>query len=75
MAVNQKNVSKLLLILSNELRREIIVLFNEKDELTFTDIMNAFDVNTGILSFHMRKLKVFLEQTPTGKYKLNRLGR
>jgi uncharacterized RDD family membrane protein YckC len=31
-------------------------------------------VDTGKLSFHLRTLSAFIEQTPTGKYKLSRTG-
>ena len=74
MVLDQKNVSKLFSVLSNDMRRKIILLLNEKSELSFTDLMHNLEVNTGILSFHMRKLQNFLEQTPSGKYCLNRLG-
>jgi len=47
---------------------------DEKAELSFTDFLNTFGVNTGKLSFHIRILKGFLEQTPTGKYRLTKLG-
>jgi len=36
--------------------------------------MNALNVDTGKLSFHIRSLSVFLEQTPTGRYKLSKAG-
>jgi uncharacterized RDD family membrane protein YckC len=74
MAVNQENLSKLFLLFSNQLRREILLLLNEKEELSYTDLMSALDVDSGKLSFHIRNLQIFLEQTPNGKYKLNRLG-
>lgn len=36
--------------------------------------MNALNVDTGKLSFHIRSLAPFLEQTSSGKYKLSRAG-
>jgi uncharacterized RDD family membrane protein YckC len=36
--------------------------------------MNALNVDTGKLSFHIRSLTAFIEQTPTGKYKLSKVG-
>jgi uncharacterized RDD family membrane protein YckC len=36
--------------------------------------MNALHVDTGKLSFHIRNLDDFLEQTPAGKYKLTKTG-
>lgn len=74
MAANQENVSRILVVLSNPLRREILLNLSEKGECSFTDLMNALNVDTGKLSFHIRNLEGFLEQTPTGKYKLSKAG-
>ena len=74
MAVDQENISKILSILSHPLRREILLNLSEKGEASFTDLFNLLKVDTGKLSFHLRSLEVFIEQTPTGKYKLNRAG-
>jgi uncharacterized RDD family membrane protein YckC len=74
MAVDQDNVSKILSVLSHKIRREILLILSEKGESTFTELLNALNVDTGKLSFHMRSLAPFLEQTPNGKYKLNREG-
>jgi len=74
MAGNQENVSRILVVLSNPLRREILLNLSEKGECSFTDLMNALNVDTGKLSFHIRNLEGFLEQTPTGKYKLSKAG-
>lgn len=74
MAVDQENVSKVLSVLSHKLRREILLLLSEKGECSFTDLLNALNVDTGKLSFHIRNLSVFMEQTPAGKYKLSKIG-
>lgn len=74
MAIDQDNVSKILSILSHPLRREILAYVSEKEECSFTDLLNFLHVDTGKLSFHIRNLSVFLEQTPTGKYRLSKLG-
>ena len=74
MAVDQHNTSKILSILSHPLRREILLILSGKDECSFTDLLNVLEVDTGKLSFHLRSLSAFLEQTPTGKYKLSRAG-
>lgn len=74
MAVNQENISKILSILSHPLRREILISLSEKGESSFTDMLNMLKVDTGKLSFHLRSLEVFIEQTPAGKYKLSRAG-
>ena len=74
MAHNEKNVSRLLLILSHKIRRDILILLHEKKEQTFSELMNILEIDTGKMSFHLRNLRLFVEQTPTGKYKLNRIG-
>ena len=74
MAVDQGNVSKILSVLSHPLRREILLDLSEKGEASFTDLLNLLKVDTGKLSFHLRTLAPFIEQTPTGKYRLSRAG-
>ena len=74
MSVDEENVSKILTALSHPLRRQILLYINEKHECSFTDFTKAFSVDTGKLSFHLRKLEAFIEQTPTAKYKLSRAG-
>ncbi len=74
MAAEQKSVSKILSILSHHLRREILLNLSENGESSFTYLLNRLKVDTGKLSFHLRSLKAFVEQTPSGKYKLNRIG-
>jgi len=74
MAVDQENVSKVLSVLSHRIRREILLILNEKGESSFTDLMNTLNIDTGKLSFHIRSLSPFLQQTETGKYRLSRAG-
>ncbi len=74
MITDQENVSKILSVLSHRIRREILTTLSEKGESSFTDLMNKVDIDTGKLSFHMRSLQPFMEQTHNGKYKLSRSG-
>jgi len=74
MAISEKNVSKILSVLSHPLRRRILLYLNEKTEGSFTDFATTFSVDTGKLSFHLRSLDAFVEQTPQGKYKLSPAG-
>jgi len=74
MAANQESVSRILSVLSHPLRREILLNLSETGECSFTDPMNTLNVDTGKLSFHIRNLTGFIEQTPTGKYKLSKVG-
>ncbi len=72
--VYDDSVSKILSILSHPLRRDILALIHEKGECSFTDLLNVLETDTGKLSFHLRTLSAFTEQTATGKYKLSRTG-
>jgi len=74
MAVNTENVSKVLSVLSHPLRREILLDLSENGESSFTDLLNLLKVDTGKLSFHLRALAPFIEQTSSGKYRLSRAG-
>ena len=74
MAIDQGNVSKILSVLSHPIRREILLNLSNKGESSFTDLLNLLKVDTGKLSFHLRSLAPFIEQTPSGKYKLSRAG-
>jgi len=67
-------VSKILSTLAHPLRRKILGYIHEKGECTFTDLLNVLEVDTGKLSFHLRALAVFTQQTSAGKYKLSKTG-
>jgi uncharacterized RDD family membrane protein YckC len=74
MTNSQDKASKIHSVLSHPLRRQILLNLSEKGECSFTDLMNALKIDTGKLSFHIRSLDAFLQQTPAGKYKLNQAG-
>ena len=74
MAVNQDSVSKVLSVLSKPQRRDILLDLSNNGESSFTDLLNMLKVDTGKLSFHLRALSPFIEQTSSGKYKLSRAG-
>jgi uncharacterized RDD family membrane protein YckC/DNA-binding transcriptional ArsR family regulator len=74
MAVDQENVSKSISVLSHRIRREILLVLHDKGETSFTDLMIGLNVDTGKLSFHIRSLSPFIEQSETGKYRLSRTG-
>jgi uncharacterized RDD family membrane protein YckC/DNA-binding transcriptional ArsR family regulator len=74
LAVNEDSVTKIFEVLSHPIRRDILNLLSERGEYAFTDLLNALKVDSGKLSFHLRSLQAFTEQTPAGKYKLNQTG-
>jgi uncharacterized RDD family membrane protein YckC/DNA-binding transcriptional ArsR family regulator len=75
MATDEENVTRILSSLSHPLRRQILQYVSEKQECSFTELMHALSVDTGKLSFHLKNLEAFLEQTPTNKYRLSKVGR
>ena len=74
MTIEQESVSKVLSVLAHPLRREILLDLSDRKECSFTDLLNALKIDTGKLSFHLRALSSFVEQTSSGKYKLSRAG-
>lgn len=74
MTVNEESVTRILSVLSHPIRRGILSDLSKKGECSFTDLMNSLHVDTGKLSFHIRSLAAFLEQTPAGKYRLSKVG-
>ena len=51
MAVEQANVSKILSVLSHPIRREILLDLSEKNESSFTELLNMLRVDTGTVSY------------------------
>jgi len=74
MAVYDDSVSKILSTIAHPLRRKILSYIHEKGECSFTDLLNVLEIDTGKLSFHLRALSVFTEQTSAGKYRLSKTG-
>ena len=74
MAIDQEGVTRILSALSHPTRREILLTLSEKSECSFTDLMNALGIDTGKLSFHIRNLIGLIGQSPSGKYRLSKMG-
>jgi DNA-binding transcriptional ArsR family regulator len=61
--------------LKHPIRRQILLLLEQKGEASFTDIQNAVGTNdTGLMSYHLRELAALVEQTARGKYRLSEIG-
>ena len=75
MSLTEQNISRILSVLSHPLRRQIILFLNGEEKGTFTDLATFTGVDTGKLSFHLRTLGDFLDQTPEGKYVLSTKGK
>jgi DNA-binding transcriptional ArsR family regulator len=62
--------------LKHPLRRQILLLLEEKGEVSFSEIQKAVGVDdTGLLSYHLKELGALIEQSGRGKYDLSEIGR
>lgn len=61
-------------IISNPVRREIIVFLYENKPASFTEIMEFTGQNTGSLSFHLKKMEYVLMRDDNQRYLLNEEG-
>lgn len=61
--------------LKHPVRRQILLLLEQKGEVSFTDIQNAVGINdTGLMSYHLKELATMVEQSKRGKYRLSEVG-
>lgn len=66
---------KIFAALKHPIRRQILLLLEDKDEMSFTDIQNAVGLeDTGLLSYHLRELEFLVRQSARGKYSLSEVG-
>jgi DNA-binding transcriptional ArsR family regulator len=62
--------------LKHPLRRRILLLLDETGEVSFTDIQKAVGIeDTGLMSYHLKELKLLISQSTRGKYKLSEIGK
>lgn len=61
--------------LKHPIRRQILVLLEENDEASFTEIQKAVGVaDTGLLSYHLKELAPLVAQSERGRYILSEVG-
>ena len=61
--------------LKHPVRRQILLLLEQKGEVSFTDIQNAVGISdTGLMSYHLKELAPLVEQSARGKYSLSEVG-
>jgi len=61
--------------LKHPIRRQILLLLEQKGEASFMDIQNAVGTtDTGLMSYHLRELPPLVEQSARGKYRLSEIG-
>jgi DNA-binding transcriptional ArsR family regulator len=63
-------------ILKDETRRKIILLLNEKDSLSYTELLEATKAgSTGNLNYHLKVLGDLLNKNEAGQYQLSEKGK
>lgn len=66
---------KIFAALKHPLRRQILLLLEDKGEMSFTGIQNAVGLeDTGLLSYHLKELESLVRQSARGKYSLSEVG-
>ena len=61
--------------LKHPIRRQVLLLLEERGEVSFTDIQNAVGIDdTGLMSYHLKELAPLVEQSRRGKYRLSEVG-
>lgn len=71
---NDETYSVIYAALKHPLRRKILRLLKE-EELTYTQILNKLDVDTGHLNYYIESLGELLAKTSEGKYRLSEYGK
>lgn len=62
-------------ILKDETRRKIILKLNEKDNMSYTDLMESLSiVSTGTLNYHLKVLGDLIKKNDSGQYILSEKG-
>ena len=62
--------------LKHPLRRRILLLLDEKGEVSFTAIQKAMGVeDTGLMSYHLKELELLVSQSTRGRYRLSEIGK
>ena len=60
-------------ILKDETRRKIILKLNEKDNMSYTDLMESLSiVSTGTLNYHLKVLGDLIKKNDSGQYILSK---
>lgn len=63
-------------ILKDEKRRKILISLDEKDALTYTDLLNALEIkSTGKLNYHLKVLNELITKRENGSYILTGKGK
>ncbi|MBI2185226.1 MAG: RDD family protein [Thaumarchaeota archaeon] len=64
-----------LALFNQKIRFEIVKLLYLNVELSYTEILDALQIDQGLLNFHLRKIKWFIETTDEGTYILSEYGK
>jgi DNA-binding transcriptional ArsR family regulator len=74
--VEKDDYNEIFAALRHPIRRQLLLLLEDKGEMSFTEIQNAVGMSdTGLMSYHLKELAPLVEQSARGKYCLSEVGR
>lgn len=72
---NEPETFEFLDVLRQKIRIHIITLLYDNVELSYTELLNMLDIDEGLLNFHLRKIKKFIQITESRTYMLSKYGK
>jgi DNA-binding transcriptional ArsR family regulator len=67
---------KIFAALKNPIRRQILLVLEEKGEMSFTNLQEVVGISdTGLMSYHLKELSSLVEQSERGRYRLSETGK
>ncbi|MFQ6134923.1 MAG: RDD family protein [Nitrososphaerales archaeon] len=62
-------------VLRQKIRVRIVTLLYENVEMSYTELLNILNIDEGLLNFHLRKIKKFIQITEARTYMLSEYGK
>jgi len=62
-------------VLRQRIRVRIVTLLYENVEMSYTELLNILNIDEGLLNFHLRKIKKFIQLTESRTYMLTEYGK
>lgn len=60
--------------ISHEIRRKIILLLAEKGPMKYSSLLSELGIQSGVLNYHLSKMKFLLDKDEEGIYNLSNMG-
>jgi DNA-binding transcriptional ArsR family regulator len=73
MSFEEDTYSRIFAALKHPVRRRILSILNE-EPLTYTELLNRLNVETGFLNYHLENLSELISKNEEGRYRLSEFG-